>query len=280
MIPGENMIEVQPKKLPAFTEEYYKQARKNINRKSWELTGPRGYFSHKTWKQFDHEIRRDSIKGESLLQCMKDTSIYLNGDSNSRFAFHVLIKRMPTCKLITGTLARKWHHPLACHDSKNNISIAWEIHGLPYRMGTDWTTRTDYKHVVDTLNEIPATGKYIVVYNPNIHYYYYHHSMVAAQVKAARIAMESALKRTPSIILIVRGPHQANKSEPPIFASDCVAPVFEQVIRDEFKNMQDKVFFLSPWDMTIAVKSGDYHPFPFVNDAICDIFLDYVCNTL
>ena len=146
--------------------------------------------------------------------------------------------------------------------------------------GNEWCDRTDYKHVVDTLDSIPATGKYVVVYNPNIHYYHGHYTMIAAQVKAARLAMERALKRNPKILLIVRGPHQANKKDAPLVGGDCVAPVFEQIIRDEFKNMRDKVLFISPWDMTIAVWSGTYHPHYYVDDAICDTFLDYVCNTL
>ena len=280
MIPVEMKIEIQPKVLLDQTEDYYKQSRKDIRIKSWKLLGPRGHFSEKTWIPFDHNISREPIKGENLLKCLKDTSIYLNGDSNLRIFFEELYKRMPSCKLTAGKVHAKWHHPLACHDSTYNISVAWQIHGLPWHGGgREWCARTDYKHVVDTLDNIPATGKHVVMYNPNIHYTHDHYSMLAAQVRAARLAMERALTRNPNVQLIMRGPHQANKKDAPLVGGDLVAPVFEQIIRDEFKNLQDKVLYISPWDMTIAIWSGSYHPTEFVNDAICDTFLDFLCNT-
>ena len=162
----------------------------------------------------------------------------------------------------------------------------WQIHGLPFHGGgAAWCALSDYRHVVDTLDALPAPApghahRVVVMIHLNLHYSYYHHVMYRAHVRAAAAAVTRAVRRLgPALTVVVRGPHQAFRESYPLDYGDVMAPIFTRIIFEEFRALRDKVFFLATWDMTVAARSITNHPKNYVNEAIADVFLDYVCNT-
>ena len=100
-------------------------------------------------------------------------------------------------------------------------------------------------------------------------------------MKLVREASERALKRIHSLKIFIRGPHMGYKQKFFTHArgGDIVAHIFNDIIKTEFKGLQDKVFYLQPWDMTVAVKNGGFHPQDFVNEALTGLFLEKMCFT-
>ena len=256
--------------------------REDENKRSWETRAPRGYFFNRVWRPLD-DVKGSSVKVQhvtgrlstrQLQQCLANTSIFLNGDSNLRIAYFIIGKRIG-CDVKPRP---KWHRPLSCFVNESNTSLFWQIHALPFHGGgTTWCNTSDYTHVADTLDQIPKEGNFVVMINLNLHYTYDHHSTFLSHIQTTRAAMERVLERNPKVKLVVRGPHQAMLKWLPIQGGDLMRRLFEAHIRREFAKLQDKVYFLSPWDMTVAARSGDFHPFDFVNQEIAEVFLDFVC---
>ena len=69
----------------------------------------------------------------------------------------------------------------------------------------------------------------------------------------------------------------AVKGWDPIQGGDVVAHIYTEIIKREMRGLYDKVYFLQPWDMTVAIQNTAFHPPPFVNEALTDMLLDYIC---
>ena len=63
----------------------------------------------------------------------------------------------------------------------------------------------------------------------------------------------------------------------PIRGGDMPAPIYTRIIKRELKGLYDKVYFLQPWDMTVAIQNSGFHPPPMVNEALADMVLTYIC---
>ena len=61
-------------------------------------------------------------------------------------------------------------------------------------------------------------------------------------------------------------------------AGDIAADRFTHILKEEFQGLHDRVYFLQPWDMTVAAHNKLYHPPDFVNQALADIFINWMCS--
>ena len=193
------------------------------NIRSWSSRAPRGYFMNNTWEAMGYKIKH--ITKEQLNTCLKNTTVILNGDSNLRFAFKEMAARLD-CEISTGKVLPRWHHPLSCINSNNSLSVYWQIHGLPFHAGNGgWCSRSELRHVVDSLDEIPAVGRFVLMIHYNLHFTYHHYSQFARNMRLIRLAVERVLGRNPSVKLVLRGPHQAFLGRRPIYNGDLIANV-------------------------------------------------------
>ena len=217
-----------------------------------------------------------TLDQSQLKKCLRNTTILLSGDSNARLMFNILARRVG-CKGSLGTGARRWHHPLSCTDVHSNISISWHLHSRPLE-ANDRSLLTDAKPTTQLLNEIPAEGKFVVLIHLYLHFTPHHYSLLAKTYHVTRLAMERVLHRNPHVKFVIRGPHQVlHGAWLPVVGGDLAAPLFTKIIKREFQGLEDKIYFLQPWDMTVAVESCGYHPEGFVNEAITGLFVQYLC---
>ncbi|XP_035829237.1 NXPE family member 3 [Aplysia californica] len=248
---------------------------KAANLQSWTSQAPRGYFLQNSWVSSSSTIPK--FTKPQLLQCLKNTTVLFLGDSNARLAFKILAERVG-CSLNTGEVKPSWHHPLSCEDNQNNIYMYWQIHALPFHAGKkSGCDRGDSKSAKQYIDEIPAEGKYLLMIHLNLHFPAHHYSVFTSQMHQVRASVERVLRRNPEVKVVVRGPHQALKGWVPLNGGDITAHVLTNIIKRLFEGLTDRVFFLQPWDMTVAIQNGPFHPSNLVNNAISDLFLAYAC---
>ena len=66
------------------------------------------------------------------------------------------------------------------------------------------------------------------------------------------------------------------RGRPAILGGDTVAPLLTVITKRLFRGLYDRVAFLQPWDMTVAVWNEDVHPEGWVTGEINEVFLSYL----
>ena len=85
------------------------------------------------------------------------------------------------------------------------------------------------------LDSVPSTGRYVVVIHLYLHYSMHHYSVVRSRLRAVRAATDRLLARNPDAMVVLRGPHTAQKLkdltewQSPLLASDVAAPLLRSV---------------------------------------------------
>ena len=248
-----------------------------INLQSWQSNAPRGHFFKESWiPRFTND---PILEDPRRIACLHNTTILLSGDSNMRLAFERLSRRVG-CRINTGVVHPKWHHPLSCIDKKKSIKIYWQIHALPFHTAAaERKPREDTKSTVTFLDEIPTEGKYVVMIHLYLHFTVHHYVVFLKHIRAIRQALDRVLTRNPQVKLVIRGPHMSMKKWDTIQGGDVLAHIYTRIIKQELKGLYDKVYFLQPWDMTVAIESRFFHPPNMVNDPLADMVLKYICLT-
>ncbi|GFO05926.1 nxpe family member 3 [Plakobranchus ocellatus] len=157
--------------------------------------------------------------------------------------------------------------------------IRWRTHALPFHTNTDhWAPNTNQQSVGQSLDEIPATGNYIVVLHMYLHFTTHHYSVYTERIRAMREAVERLLVRNPQAKIVIRGPHAAFKGWTPMLGGDVQAMLYLSILKKEFKHLYDKILLLDFWDMTVAAESEDFHPEAKVTQQMIRILFAHVCH--
>lgn len=79
--------------------------------------------------------------------------------------------------------------------------------------------------------------------------------------------------------MFVKGPHAFNdRGNNRGFIDDYWGTIYSQIYKKEFEGVQDQVYFLDFWDMTVAAENDDIHPNVTVYDAKIHSLLGYICH--
>ena len=69
-----------------------KRNRKEANLNSWKVDRRKGHFYNNVWIPGDYSMK--TLSTFELKQCLRNTTVFLNGDSNLRLAFEIITRRL------------------------------------------------------------------------------------------------------------------------------------------------------------------------------------------
>ncbi|RUS84943.1 hypothetical protein EGW08_007305, partial [Elysia chlorotica] len=246
-------------------------------RETWTEPSPRGFASHGQWIPTGCTLPHVDIS--FINNCLSGSTLFMLGDSNLRHMLEMLAQYglcTPTAQLV-GKL--NWHSPQLCINHQYKYLIRWRTHALPFHTNADhWAPRTNQQSLGLSIDEIPPTGKYIVLLHMYLHFTTHHYSVYIARVRAMRDAVQRLLARNPDAKVVIRGPHAAFKGWNPMLGGDAQALLYLDILKSEFRHLYDKVLLLDFWDMTVAWESGDFHPEAKITQQMLRVLFGYVCR--
>ncbi|XP_035826823.1 NXPE family member 1-like [Aplysia californica] len=201
------------------------------------------------------------------------------GDSNLRhlvemMAYHQLCT--PTAQLIG---MQNWHSPQLCINHQYKYAVRWRTHAMPFHTNADhWAPRVNQQSVGTSLDEIPATGEYIILIHMYLHFSTHHYSVYHERIKDFAKAVGRLVVRNPTVKILVRGPHVTYKGWAPVLGGDLQAPLYLRILKDEFKDLYDKVYFFDFWDYTTAAESVGFHPIGHITSEKLKFIFSTVCD--
>ncbi|BFY99928.1 hypothetical protein BsWGS_02968 [Bradybaena similaris] len=181
------------------------------------------------------------------------------------------------CTEIKRALTRNWHKPILCFDNGENFTMTWSPHTNPFINGANLATLDTLIPTSKAIDEVPAHGHYLIILNHYYHLTTSHISAVDFMYRSMKDALVRLFKRNPNVQVVVQGPHITWFGWDEHYAAgDMLGTYIMDLQRKIFQDIQDKVVFISPWDMTIATENMGLHP--TTNPQIAQIIIGFMCG--
>ena len=240
---------------------------------TWTDQSPQGFWNQTTWQHLT--CLAPPWNAKQFAPCFRNTTFWFIGDSNARMMFE-LIGRLVKCRERTIHESKYTQHlPMSCDQANLGLKMAWFPHAYPWQPGTlHWTERGVKKSPRFHMERIPRTGNYVILIHMYAHFTNYPSAIYAQQVKDLVQAVRDLRRRNPSAKVVVRGPHCWCN----MVTGDYLSVAVSRILRDEFRELRDHVFYLDVWGMTLAGSDcWNMHPPRHVVREMTRIFLGYVC---
>ncbi|CAG5130984.1 unnamed protein product, partial [Candidula unifasciata] len=244
-------------------------------RSTWHQSEPTGYFYHKVWKPFLCFVP-DKVE-QFDESCLKNLHIIFYGDSNSRYIYY-RIKSKVRCNeslLVSGN--DHYHAPRTCENRTSNFSIQSIPHSNPFHIGLRHFYTTSYLHSPEKIiGSIPSEGRYIIGLSHYLHYTAHHVSVYERALIALRETIIRLLKRNPHVLILLRGPHVAEREPYIYYMGDVWGQYFVAIQKETFRDLQDHIIYFPTWDITVASEDTFIHP--ACNDHLSDVMFQFLCG--
>lgn len=168
------------------------------------------------------------------------------------------------------------HEPLHLR-CPGRLLLSWFPHAYPFFSGVhSWSDARLNRAPSYVMDRIPSSGSYIIVIHLYIHFSQAHTAVYVLHVRDTARAVKRLLRRKPDVKVFIRGPHAVGGNMY-CLTGDYHAERCLRVLRHEFRELRDRVFFLNAWDMTVANENSDIHPSWETVKAITRLMLSNVC---
>ncbi|XP_059144728.1 NXPE family member 3-like [Physella acuta] len=250
---------------------HLQSCRESNKRVTWSQTTPKGFWSPgHVWSSL---VCKDPgvINSSWTLNCLRDSSVWIFGDSNARETYNYLLN-LTQCEHVQGGY-QYWGH---CFQPMYSLSINVNSHEGP-KYTHAWSS--DYFTVPSFIQKLPKNQKHILIIQYYLHYTAAHLAVLSLRMKSLRAAIEKLLEENPNVLIGLRGPHistwQYNENH--AIGGDALGQQYMEIIRERFKGLEDKVVLLDLWEMTIGIENADFHPPAFVNREMIKFLLSFQC---
>ena len=217
---------------------------------------------------------------QSFLKCLKDSQIFVIGDSNSNRMYNYLVDQTSSNKkLHGGPLRMEWSTKDQSFNKQWKINVTRLPHEYPAYL-SDGSPLLQYGSVEKIIDGIPSTGGQLVILHYYLHLTPFHLSVARSRVEAAARAISRLLARNPEARVAFRGPHVSsdgwnfNHS----IGGDALGKQYMDIISTAFANLKDRVYFLDGWEMTTALENAELHPNDKVPHEMVLMFLSFLCK--
>ncbi|ESP01003.1 hypothetical protein LOTGIDRAFT_172839 [Lottia gigantea] len=242
-------------------------------RETWDIKTPPGYYSGRELKPLKCENR---LNDDSINQCLRNTTLFLYGDSTIRSWYSVLLKRYKCTIKVEGY---KWYFYSECHKKEINSTLIWAPQSFPFLLGgVGDSGNLKLKSVEIYLNEIPSNSKTIFVIHLYAHFIRQHYSVFRNHIRSLKIPLRDALKRNKGLKIAIKGPHIFYATVCPTAINDYFGKLYTDIILTELAEFKDSVWFLNYWDTTTAIENVQLHPGEFVVEEDIRYLLGFVCR--
>ncbi|XP_059144724.1 NXPE family member 2-like [Physella acuta] len=239
---------------------------------TWTTAMPKGIWTPgNIWKSL---VCKDVgvINTDWTLNCLRNTSVWIFGDSNARFTYDMILA-LTKCNKTEGG------YPLrgTCIKPETGLTINVFCHEGPVYT---YSQRSDNFTVPNFIQKLPKNQKHILIIQYYLHYTASHLAVLSLRMKSLRAAIEKLLEENPIVLIGLRGPHIASLyyNYNHAVGGDPLGPQYIHIIRDRFKGLEDKIVFLDLWEMSIGIENFDYHPPQYANLEMFKFLLSFQCN--
>ncbi|KAH9504898.1 hypothetical protein Btru_060960 [Bulinus truncatus] len=243
---------------------------------TWELRSTPGGFwgPNLTWSSL--QCARPEVTVDWARSCLRDTTVWVFGDSNGVRLFNA-VKKYTNCSKMTHGI---WPLSGNCTLEKHNITIVFTPHELPLYQKFEWTPRLGYRSVAEYIKMTPSAGKHIFI----IHYYLHvtpsHLAVLHARLLSLSDAVRQLVARNPDAFFVIRGPHaiSLDYNGNHAIGGDNLGPFYVRLLRETFRDLQDKIIYLDGWGMTVSMENARNHPDDRVPEEMIRTVLAFRCN--
>ncbi|XP_059140774.1 NXPE family member 2-like [Physella acuta] len=245
--------------------------RKSNKRITWIEKYPKGLWTPgNIWTSLVCKTE-DVITSRWTLNCLRDTNVWIFGDSNARLAYFTL-------NYLTQCIKSEGGWPLKgrCYVPEYNITINLIPHEPPrYSL---FRRSDNFTGVPDFIQTLPANEKHVLIIHYYLHFTPAHLSVLSLRMRKLRTALEVLFAKNPNILVGLRGPHIVSLYYPNhAVGGDPLGPQFLELIRKRLRGLEDKVVFLDLWEMSIGIENLDYHPPQYLSREMIKFFLSFQC---
>ncbi|XP_069126050.1 NXPE family member 3-like [Argopecten irradians] len=250
---------------------------RNVNSTvTWHTHVPTGYFYSGQWK---------SLICKSLLQrryipyqrCLRNRPVLMTGDSTTRNWFKPLA-RLLRLSITDGRQEIKdkaWHKFGEAIKTSKGLYLYWAPHEIPFYSLEQ--NKDNFRSVASRIDALPSNKSPIVIMHWFGHLTRTTPQQYRDHVRSAKEAVLRLLKRSPNSDIFIKGPHSFTYN---IFLEpfDYLSRVCKQILYEEFRDLQDKVYFIDQWDATVGNGNVDIHPtLPFFNEMMLNFVFSFIC---
>ena len=243
---------------------------------TWDMTTrPQGFWnSQGLWKSL--RCQTSSFPKHFFMECLRDSQIYVIGDSNANRMYFYLVGRT----FSKGTLNGQWPGAAESENKAWNISIKFWPHDYPLFMGQRWQPLLRYGSVEQIIDAVPSAGRQLIILHYFLHLAPFHLSVARSRVEAAAKAISRLLKRNPMAHVAFRGPHVTSREWDinHSIGGDTLGKQYLNIISSAFEEIKDRVVFLDGWEMTTALENSEFHPDNRVPYEMVLTFLSFLCT--
>ncbi|XP_046353340.2 NXPE family member 4-like [Haliotis rufescens] len=235
---------------------------------TWGDVSPVGFFHKWTWVPAACKVTIDTV--DHYEGCLRNRRLLIYGDSTTRQWF-VHFRKLLKLKMASQMFedGQPWHKPCLAVNTFHNYSVFWGPHELPFYGGPNrGFNRPTYVY----LDELPNHSRDIVIIHYYLHFVSFHPSVFTRHIRRLYQSVESLVSRAPNVTVAIKGPHAMQ--DLPGRLDDYWGPVYDNIIRETFRPIMDKVLYLDYWDMTVASENESLHP----NDTIVSNMVHYMLN--
>ncbi|XP_012938861.1 NXPE family member 3 [Aplysia californica] len=253
---------------------------KTSPRVTWETKRPQGYWTQQMeWRSL--LCKQPEFTPQWLDSCLKDTTVLITGDSNS-YAMYSALKSMPRCSRYAN-LSRSGVGGVVCKQKSRTGGIKFAAHEHPLymkrRSANPWISVMFHKSVEMKIDELPSTGRVVVIVHYYLHLITAHLSSSLPWMNSLRDAVQRLVRRNPQATVALRGGHMAwdgwhvNHHA----GGDVLATFLHAIIREVFTPVRDNLIYVDAWGMTVSLQNRLLHPHPKVQASIVKMVLSFAC---
>ncbi|XP_033737448.1 NXPE family member 3-like [Pecten maximus] len=243
---------------------------------TWYTNNPTGYFYKRQWKSL---ICKSSLewKYNTYLKCLKNRPVLMTGDSTTRNWFTPL-SRLLRLHIMIGEHEIKdkaWQKFAQAENKYKGLSLYWTPHEIPFFSHEQ--NKNNFRSVASRIDELPGNKSAIVILHWFGHLTRTTHQQYRDHIRSAKKALHRLLRRSPNSSIFIKGPHSFTYR---IFLEpfDYISRVYQQILYEEFRDLQDKVYYIDQWDATVGNENVGIHPvYPYFNQMMLNFVLSFIC---
>ncbi|XP_033733154.1 NXPE family member 3-like [Pecten maximus] len=243
---------------------------------TWYTTNPTGYFYNGEWRSL---ICKPSIswKYDSYAKCLKNRPVLMTGDSTTRNWFSPLAALLKL-RIFVGRHEIKdkaWQKFAEAENKNKSLWMYWTPHEIPFYSYEQ--NKNNFRSVASRIDDLPGNKSAIIILHWFGHLTRTTPKQYRDHVTSAKHAVVRLLKRSPHSSILIKGPHSFTYHE---FQEpfDYISRIYRQILFEEFKDLQDKVYFIDQWDATVGNENLDIHPKPSFDKIMANFVFSFICK--
>ncbi|XP_078611349.1 NXPE family member 3-like [Branchiostoma floridae x Branchiostoma japonicum] len=235
-----------------------------------------GYWYNGLWYSMSCRARHFH-RSADVLQCLRNKTIFMQGDSTMRQWYFRLVDRI-AAQSEEITESQEFVGPFASTDNASNVRLHFRFHGEPIQKKVNISFENIH-YVADELDKLTGGPDVVVILGLWAHFVAEPLVAYRSRLYAISHAIKRLVHRAPATKVIIRtsNTRRHDKLFISVQASDWLAQELNVVIRDIF-GKHDSVAILDVWEMTLCQEyPDDAHPNVHVVDSELSLLLSYIC---